>query len=254
MLVITEILGRAEQGMTRPFICRGDNDRTFYVKGAHAGLRSLCCEWVASSLAVHLLTDGRLSIPWFGIADVPTALIHGSARRDIRELGAGRVFASLRVDGGQELTWSTAQEFPEMSRALLLLLDLWLQNEDRSLSALGGNPNLLIQPRGDGYGNATFNRLLVYDFNLAFDQQFSRERFFGAHVFRSGLDRWPQGFRELLLPRLSAAAKTLDHIFDQLPLEWLHLDADDTLPAQLDREQVRSNLELPSEDSFWILP
>jgi hypothetical protein len=28
--------------------------------------------------------------------------------------------------------------------ALLLLLDLWIQNEDRSLSEFGGNPNLLV--------------------------------------------------------------------------------------------------------------
>jgi hypothetical protein len=28
--------------------------------------------------------------------------------------------------------------------AALLLLDLWIQNEDRSLSAKGGNPNLMV--------------------------------------------------------------------------------------------------------------
>jgi len=50
-ITITEILGRAEQGMTRPFVCRGDDWMTYYVKGAYAGLRSLCCEWVASAVA-----------------------------------------------------------------------------------------------------------------------------------------------------------------------------------------------------------
>jgi hypothetical protein len=39
------------------------NYRLMYcVKGAHAGKNSLCCEWVASSLA-RLLVDGDDSLP-----------------------------------------------------------------------------------------------------------------------------------------------------------------------------------------------
>ena len=44
VLTITEILGRTEQGMTRPFVCRSDSWMTCYVKGAYAGLRSLVTE------------------------------------------------------------------------------------------------------------------------------------------------------------------------------------------------------------------
>ena len=45
-------------------------------------------------------------------------------------------------------------------------------------------------------------------------------------------------------------------LFDILPLEWLHLDGDDSLPVQLDRERVISVLELPftDPDRFWELP
>jgi hypothetical protein len=43
-ITITEVVGRAVQGMTRPFLCKaGFFD--YYVKGAYAGLNSLCCEW-----------------------------------------------------------------------------------------------------------------------------------------------------------------------------------------------------------------
>jgi hypothetical protein len=80
----------------------------------------------------------------FAMGEVSPALIEESGFPDIRELGAGRVFASLRIEDGQELTWSAAQGWPEETMALLLLLDLWIQNEDRSLSELGGNPNLLV--------------------------------------------------------------------------------------------------------------
>lgn len=265
-LTITEILGRAEQGMTRPFVCRGDDGLTHYVKGAYAGQRSLCCEWVANRLVRPLLSGGPLAVPRFTQAEVPAVLVEGSARKDIRELGAGRVFASMRLEGGQELSWSAAQGWPDETMALLLMLDLWLQNEDRSLSALGGNPNLLVEhlpPLVDGDPEAAAwknqqrqARLWAYDFNLAFDENFSRDRFFRAHVFGEVLRQWPEGFRERMEPRLRTALAGLDAVFDELPLEWLHVDGDETLPVQLDRERVRSSLELPfcNPDSFWTLP
>jgi len=46
-ITITEVIGRSEQGMTKPFICWADF-AIYYVKGSYAGLNSLCCEWVAS--------------------------------------------------------------------------------------------------------------------------------------------------------------------------------------------------------------
>jgi hypothetical protein len=265
-VTITEILGRAEQGMTRPFICRGDDLLTYYVKGAYAGRRSLCCEWVANRLAVRVLSGALPGAPLFAKAEVPEALIKGSARGDARDLGAGWVFASLRLEGGQELSWAAAQGWPEEAMARLLFLDLWLQNEDRSLSVLGGNPNLLVTQAaplpGDKAEGAQGDfppgqqRLWVYDFNLAFDEGFSRERFFGAHVYGEALRHWPEQFRERMEPLMHEALSELDVIFDELPLEWLYVDGDDSLPAQLDRERVRSVLELPfcERDTFWKLP
>jgi hypothetical protein len=248
-VTMQEILGRAEQGMTRPFICRGDDGITYYVKGAHAGRRSLCCEWVAHRLLSSIIADETLGLPEFKMAEVPSALIRGSVRQDIRELGEGRVFASRRIEGGQELNWSAAQGWPDDAVALLLLVDLWVQNEDRSLSALGGNPNLLVTK------SPAQPRLWAYDFNLAFDQEFNRARFFDVHVSGHSLGKWPQGFRERMEPLLFDSLGTLDSIFDELPLDWLHVDGDETLPVQLDLGKVRSTLELPLRDPgfFWRL-
>ncbi len=104
--------------------------------------------------------------------------------------------------------------------ALLLLLDLWIQNEDRSLSGLGGNPNLLVTqipplPDHDPEGALGKNQprremLWAYDYNLAFDGSFDRERFFAAHVFGGMLTTWPPGFRDRMEPLLQSA-------LDQLP-------------------------------------
>lgn len=98
--------------------------------------------------------------------------------------------------------------------------------------------------------------LWAYDFNLAFDDQFDRTRFFDAHVFGDMLKQWPEGFRERMEPRLRAAQERLPELFDELPPEWLHLDGDDTLPVQLDINRVSSVLSLPftEPDTFWKLP
>ena len=38
---ITEVIGRSSQGITRPFLCRADDGRLYYVKGNGAGRRAL---------------------------------------------------------------------------------------------------------------------------------------------------------------------------------------------------------------------
>ncbi len=265
-ITINEVIGRSEQGATRPFLCSSDGWGEFYVKGAYAGKNSLCCEWVASRLAWQLVREGPLAMPFFQMANVPVELIEGSVRPDIRDLGAGRVFASMRIEGGQELNWSAAQGWPEGTMAMVLLTDLWLQNEDRSLSPHGGNPNLLVEripeladddpERALWKDQPRRERLWVYDFNLAFDEDFNRDRFFGAHVFGGMLKQWPAGFRARMEPRMREALGLVREIFSELPLEWLHVDGDDSLPVQLDIGRVISALELPFADpeTFWKLP
>jgi hypothetical protein len=250
IITITEVLGRAEQGITRPFMCGGADWLTYFVKGAYAGQRSLCCEWVAGRLANALLPSMPLGIPMFTMAEVPRALVEGSARKDIKDLGEGLVFASMRIEEGQELTWSAAEGWREEIMAMLLLIDLWLQNEDRSLSALGGNPNLLVTqvpplPDWDEEGALWKDEprreiLWAYDFNLAFDEHFDRTRFFDCHVFGGMLKQWPEGFKERMEPRLQQVLDEVRAIFAELPLEWLHVDGDETLPVQLDVEVVMS--------------
>ncbi len=41
---IVEVLRRSNQGLTRLFICRGDDGNTYFVKGRDAGRRNQVCE------------------------------------------------------------------------------------------------------------------------------------------------------------------------------------------------------------------
>lgn len=55
---------------------------------------------------------------------------------------------------------------------------------------------------------------------------------------------------------MRVALSEVPAIFAELPLEWLHVDGDESLPVQLDAERVISVLELPftDPDTFWKLP
>lgn len=240
---IIEVLDRAEQGVTKPFLCRGDDGSLYYVKGRFAGFDSLCCEWIAGNLA---RTFG-LSMPEFGVAEIPAALVEESSRADIRELGAGLAFASRRVEGAREVTWAEAESCPAESKAKLLVLDWWLHNEDRKLSPLGGNPNLLITTDEDE------PTLWVFDFNLAFDSSFSIEAFRRAHVFGSVSDDLIASLRPSLENDMRSAISQSHSFFSSLPMEWLYLDGDDSLPVQLDKNLIMDILQRPfrQPEQFW---
>ena len=178
-VVIEEVLDRARQGVTEPFICRGDDGQVYFVKGRSAGRRSLVCEWVASQLA----TAFGLPVAGYAVADVPEQLLASKVRPDIRDLGSGLVFASRQLPHVQELSLTTrARVPPELARDVLVF-DWWVRNEDRHLTELGGNPNLLWDVAED--------ELAVIDHNQAFDRDFRHGRFLESHVFA---DYWNSVF------------------------------------------------------------
>jgi len=204
-LLITEVVGRSEQGMTLPFLCSCENESLHYLKGSYAGFRSLCCEWQGNNLARLI----EIPIPDFRIAEVPDQLIRASAREDIRDLGSGLAFASKLIHGAREINWREACDVPNDLKALVLLFDWWVLNEDRCLSAFGGNPNLLVTAENNGG-----SKLWIFDFNLAFDSDFSRPRFLENHLFAKLLDKWPDGFRDEMEPKLASALQRVDDLLD----------------------------------------
>jgi hypothetical protein len=256
MIIITEVLGKAAQGRTEPFICRGDDDQLYIVKGRNAGFRSLCCEWVVSNLA----QQAGLMVPEFTIAEVPRALVAASDRPDIRQLGEGLVFASKQISGAMEMTWGDTRQLDPSGMAKVLFFDQWVQNVDRTLSDLGGNPNLLITHEPELHESeetGTMQRCLwVIDFNLAFEADFTRTNFLQNHVFSGLLKAWPCGFEEYMKAQLPALLASVPRLFAQLPEEWLYPDGDDSLPVHLDQNDVLKTLQLPLEEpeAFWTLP
>jgi len=198
---IVEILGRSEQGVTRPFICRGEDGLLYYVKGRHAGYEAMCREWVAGELARFI----GLPIAPFVLAEVPENLINGSVIEDAVALGKGMAFASRQVLDTVELRWNEVAKdnIPIALRAQIFIFDWWVANTDRVLGDNGGNANLLWSDHE--------SKLTVIDHNLAFSlatlpeslHKFCLDHIFGRDMLDGELD-WLEG--DLIVPSALARA------------------------------------------------
>lgn len=222
--------------MTRPFLCRAEDDALYYVKGNYAGCRALCCEWAAGRLGRLL----GLPIPEFCIAEVPSELVTESSRADAADLGAGLVFASQLVEDAQEITFADVPRIDLALKQKVLLFDWWIRNEDRTLTEFGGNPNLL---RAAGGGS-----LRVYDLNLAFDETFDEARFWQAHVFNGAATTWPDEFKAEMTGRMRDALQHWASIWSELPEDWRQR-------AEMDGAAVERLLRRfeNGPDEFWAI-
>lgn len=241
-VVIEEVLGRSHQGMTKPFICRGDDGAIYYVKGFGAGRRSQICEWVSAQLA----TAFGLPVAEYALADVPEELILSNVRADIKDLGAGIVFASRELSHSQELNVTTRERVADETAMDVLVFDWWLRNEDRHLTDVGGNPNLLWDVRSD--------ELTVIDHNQAFDPNFDVQHFLESHVFAG---HWHRVFsdhveRRKYLERMTAVLSGLEAIRVNIPESWWFVDHG--VPANVTWDEIATCLERCRREDFWNTP
>ena len=232
---VTEVLGRSEQGVIRPFICRCDDGRDYFVKGSGAGRRALVCEWVASRLALEL----DLPVPPIDQVRVERQLVAYSAREDLGDLGAGVWFGSRSVDNVIELPYSAIAQIEPMLRAKVLLFDWWVLNSDRTLGQDGGNPNLLWEPRHP--------TLHVIDHTLTFELGYA-ERFWEHHIFAADQALWTETFRERLEPQMVGAIEQLEGIWNEMPEEWY-----EEVPG-FGIDDVREVLHRYEQEGFWRMP
>lgn len=240
-LQITEILERSEQGMTKPFLCRCDDGKLYYVKGRGAGRRSLLCEWLAG----HLAQAFGLPVPPFAAVQASPSLV--LLHPEGSDLGSEPAFGSRKVDHTQDLTISHIQDVPVQMRRDVLMFDWWVHNSDRTLTTRSGNPNLLWGADDKG--------LVVIDHNTAFDPEFDARSFSDTHVFA---DEIPSIFHDLVEParyteRLRAALAAWREACQYVPDEWWFADAERTVRANFDPEAELALLNRYTEQAFWKL-
>ncbi len=239
---LEEVLGRSEQGVTRPFLCRGVDGVLYYVKGASASRRSLICEWLAGTLA----KDFGLNVPRFEIAYVPPGL--AELHPEGKSLGSGHVFASSAVLNLNEILYAEAGRVRSAIRRDVVAFDWWIRNADRSLSATGGNPNLLWHAGRD--------ELVVIDHNQAFDTDFDPASFVQTHVFRSDLLALCMDLASMAeyATRMQATLSLWDDALARVPDEWYFHDDERTVPVDFDPIASHTGLARCYTEELWRLP
>jgi hypothetical protein len=237
---IIEVLRRSEQGVTRPFICRGDDDEIYFVKGLDAGRRSQICEWVAGRLAILM----GLPVAPFEQVNVPEEFVEFNAGTELDGLGAGPAFGSLERQV-TELSYSTIDQVPYELQQDVLIFDWWVKNADRCLSKYGGNPNLFWEP-GD-------QELVVIDHNQAFDLSASKRDFSEHHVFASQTRQLSGDFfrRDEHYVQFSTALAAWNQILAEIPPQWWFTDQEQTVPVDFDLSVVYELLKSFESDDFW---
>jgi hypothetical protein len=237
---IVEIIRRSQQGITRPFICRGDDEEVYFVKGLDAGRRSQVCEWVAGRLAVLM----GLPVAPFEQVQVSEELVEFNVGTELDGLGQGPAFGSLERQV-TELSYSAVDQVPDQLQQDVFIFDWWVRNADRCLSEIGGNPNLFWEP-GE-------KELVVIDHNQAFDLTAEKSDFSAHHVFTSQSRQLSGDFfrRNEYHDRLSTALASWEQILAEIPQEWWFIDHEQTVPVDFDQLLVYELLKSFETDVFW---
>lgn len=238
-LTIVEIIKQADQGLSSPFLCRGEDGEIYFVKGRASGRASLWAEWLAGHLGRAL----GLPIPPFRLVDVPAELVR-ECPQGLRGIGAGLAFGSHRVETCQWLETALAERVPPDLRRDLFVFDWWVRNEDRTR----GNPNLLWEPAAE--------RVVVIDHNQAFAPDFDSARFLEHHLFAAeGLALFGDLVERVrYTERLEQALGVWERACDNAPEEWRWENDERDLPAAFDPVAAHTLLMRCSSPDFWKTP
>ncbi|MFP3709839.1 HipA family kinase [Paraburkholderia sp. SIMBA_009] len=235
---IVEIQARSVQGRTLPFRCRGADGRLYYVKGRDAGRQSLIAEWLASSLALAF----GLPVAEFRIVEIPEEM-EWLGLPDFQDLGVGYAFGSVIADSVIDLPFGFVDRVPDQLRRDVAVFDWWVKNDDRTLTSLGGNVNLLW--------HVVQQELIVIDYNLAFDDTFDPRQFLAGHVFAADWNSVYQDFiaRPAYETRMRTALRRFEEACDKMPDDWLEVAPG--VPARLTPDKVKHVLDRVDLADFW---
>lgn len=236
---IVEVMGRSSQGLTRPFHCKADDGNYYFVKGRGAGRYSQISEYLCGNLAKRF----GLPVADFDIVEVPINLINWTDAETQLDLGAGLAFGSRILPHVQEFNVSLISKVDLRLRRDILVFDWWVKNADRTLTILGGNPNLLW--------DQSQNKLAVIDHNQAFDNNFDNLRFSQSHVFSAEIGSVFDDMVERMnyQDRLSDAFASFSVTCDNMPPEWWWID--DGVPANFSLEETKTLLAKHLDNQFW---
>jgi len=238
---IEEVIGRAKQGITEPYICRCSDNTLYYVKGKGAGYGSLIKEWVAGRLAECL----KLPIPSFAIAWVPKELYELGRKDLLQDLGFGPLFGSREIPNTNEMSFLNSESIPTQLKRDIAAFDWWIMNGDRTLTEVGGNPNILW--------SETANVSYIIDHNLAFDEAVTLHSQLQGHIFAEALAEIckDEALQTHYRDSFQDALSHLPSILSDIPQRWHYVDDEQSIEINFSIDEMEHRLKRIQERAFW---
>jgi hypothetical protein len=237
MLEVIEIIRDTSQGVTRPALCRADDENEYVIKGREAGNDGLIKEYICGALGQKF----GLPIPPFSLINCSDELLNHDPELQ-RRFSGGPCFASKYQPHLQEFDRTSYVEDHAQLFRDIFVFDFWVKNDDRYFTAEnGGNPNLLV--------DSGRKHISVIDHNLAFSADFDLQSFRMTHV---GSKFWRAQQLDMLemldyQNKMSTIIGSLDNIIQELPDEWLMNEF-----GEVDfLSTLRHDLEQFSMTNFW---
>lgn len=236
VLQIVEVISQSEQGKTLPYLCRGDDNALYYVKGQQTNRSSLWAEWICA----HAAQAMGLAIPPFQLVQVDEDLV-AELPRELQAIGCLPAFGSLVNPRAAWLELALIDSIPEAVQRDVLVFDWWVRNTDR----LEGNTNLLW--------DADRQSLVVIDHNMALQADFDVEEFLRHHVFAKQWDaivgdlEVRDGYHERLAIGLAAAREAAK----AAPEEWLWENSELDVRCRFNVDQALATLARCTTPELW---
>ena len=238
---IDEIVGESIQGLSGGvFRCIGDDGASYFLKGLGVGRPDLAKEWICANLARAF----GLPVADFALADV-CEIMYEAFHPDLqRRIGYGTCFVSREV---HQIEWfnpaAMTPKVPEQLQNDLLVFDRWIRNGDRT----EGNPNVLWETR--------WEKLVVIDHNMAFDEDFTTESFFKHHLFNASRERICTDLATIAeyKERMETALTDFQLWAETAQKEWSWRDLEETREFELDSDSLFAILNEYSTDQFWSM-
>lgn len=236
MLQIHEVIGRAEQGKSLPYLCRAEDGELYYVKGQQTNRSSLWAEWICG----HAARAMGLKIPPFCLVQIDEALLAELPRED-RAIGSLPAFGSQQHRHVAWLEPAMVGQVPAEVQRDVLVFDWWVQNTDRLVK----NSNLLW--------DADEESLVVIDHNLALLPGFDPVEFLQHHIFAS---QWNAVVGDLVvrdryMDRLAVALVAAEEARRSAPEEWLWENSEFDLPCRFDVDRAMQTLSRCATLDLW---
>ncbi|MEQ3636001.1 MAG: HipA family kinase [Marinobacter sp.] len=231
---IKEVIRPADQGLSRPYLCRSFSDDLYYVKGRNTDPDSMYKEWGCAHLARSL----NLPMPDFSLVELDPALVE-ALPPELADIGAGLAFGSKAIRRAAWFEQASVSSILKTLQRRVVAFDWWIQNLDRSIY----NSNLLLDE----------GSLVVIDHNNAFDTDFDPQQFIQQHIFADEgrnlfsdyieRDAIQNEFRQLVPVFSKAIAET--------PEEWKWYDSDATVPSNFDAPHCERVIKRCIDSGFW---